>query len=405
MNSTSTQPQQQQQYYAPYPQSTSTGNNQSYAGANMTQQEYGAEAPLKYSAVRFFFDKTVMRKELIAPDGTPINDGKIVLSFEAGDLTLDEHSTPEDFQISEPVLTLEQQQPLDAKKSHHFSHKGHPHHHNQYTKPKRRRHRRDLYKSSALKAFTTNWKGPLGIELLTVDALRGEGYHDGNKVVTQTWAPGVISETVARDYDIKTRPVSIGVVSFINTHGRESGPQQSATDLKKLGLPIQNSNLVMAPVDHPCFMCLNAMEPKENHVTRASPGLEPYGRALVDATLFNKYCDMVASETKSLVTLADITQDLRVAFFVPMKSGVRTNEHRNFLKTGKGMQWMNFADKYAALKLSQLESLAKDPSLGDAMLEELGNEEISVRGYLDMTYLKCNGKVIAMDTTLNGVKY
>lgn len=379
-------------------QSTASGSvNQ------MSEADYAEEAPIKYDSVRFWMNKRVRISDLYSPQGKLLNEGKITLSYKKGDLALDEYTNPTDFEVDHEELKLQQQAELAAQQQQQMDldarrrgahKKPHSHHQRKYKPRKHRKPRRDLFKSAHLREFHTNWNGPLGVQLDTVRTLDGEGFHLGSGVVTKTFAANVMSATEARDYLIRERPVNVGQAIFNNLFDGVT-----VETYKKAVTPLPQTKEFLVPLHSPWTMYHNAHEPLSEHYLAPSAGFESKGLIVVPADKYRKYETITDKEMHTKLSFADITDDFQVTFFVPAETGVRINEHAKFLETGQGMPWDNFADFKSQLPLSKLETIS---SLGASALNaakiEHDNREIVLQGYLQVKYLHCDGRKIAMDT-------
>ena len=366
-------------------QQTATG--QANNVNEMTEAEYGEEAPIKYDTVSYFFNKRVRPSELYNPrTGALLNEGKITLSFSKGDLTLDEHTNPNDFETKDAAADLlQQQQQQTALDARQHGKKARSHHQRKY-KPRKKRVRHDMFKSAHLREFMTNWEGPIGVALPTVRALAGEGYYMRSPVVCKTFSSGVMSATEARDYQIADRRPTKGMVIFNNMFENR--------DYKKDVCYMKDQ--VLLPYNSPWTMYHNDGEPAEKHYNGPSTGFEKTGQIMVPMETFRKYEAITDKEIMNKISLADVTDDVQLTFFVPAETGSRINQHAQFMQTGQGIPWDNFADHKSQIPLSKLSQLSAQ-SLDD-LKNEYNEREIWLRGKVEFKYRHCNGRKIEMDT-------
>jgi hypothetical protein len=366
------------------------------SSAEMTDEQYMEEAPIKYDEASFWINKRFTVDDLYDQRGNLKNEGKIVLSLKAGDFVLSDHTNPEDFKLDEldlpPVQTpLPHQTALDAHRR--GPHRKPHHHHQRKHKPRKRRARRDLFKSAHLRAFTTNWGGPLGVALPTVRALAGEGFHHGSDVVTKVFAHNEISAEQPRNYEIRVRPVTKGMVVFNN---RYAG--QTVETYKEAVTVNAKQGFALVPYGSPWVMYHNASEPLGSQFNGPSVGFEASGMIHVPLDTYRKYEAVTDREMRSKLSMADVTDDLQIEFFVPMETGLRVKEHAKFLETGQGVAWDNFADHKSQLSLAELNASALSSGQPGNAIAKYQKNEYYLRGFLDMKYLRCNGRKIAMNT-------
>jgi len=131
-------------------------------------------------------------------------------------------------------------------------------------------------------------------------------------------------------------------------------------------------------------------------ITGPSPNLE--GLVQVPLEVAKKYTDVTRKEMRASLSFGDITNDFGITLFVPMPMK-REAGHKEFLANGpKGKdarEFQSFADKFNALPLSKLN--AKNAE-GIPFTTVFDKTEYTIGGYVDCTYLKCNGVKIPLNT-------
>lgn len=343
-------------------------------GDNIPQIEMDDEAPINYNTVRFKFNVVWTAADLIDDKGALKYDGKIPLSVMNDKLTLDEHN-PEDFKIRTDTPTKAD---LDAK----HGKKG-----KKGKKEKRRHVHRDLLKNVRLVDITTNWDHDLGVELPGVSAIGKEGWYNRSPVVSKTFAARTFSATKPESRAVLTRRVTKGMVVFNNRYGG-----QTWETYKQEFEPYRST--VGIPFNSPWRMYHN-QKYQATPLNKPTEGFEKKNMLEVTHQLEAEISAIAEKDMKSKLSLGDVTNNFCMNLFVPTQSGSRIKQHREFVATGNGKQWKNFADEYAALS-HQL--LSAKPTEAKALIADFKNTAYFFRGYVEADYLHCKGQKIAMNT-------
>lgn len=338
-------------------------------GDNLPLEELQQKAEVKYDTVRLFFDVKWTAAGL-SNKGVLKENGKLLLSYAKGDLVLDEHDNPNDFG-AQCVFEAPVAGQLDARHG---------------SKKQRRHHklgaRRDIVQGVSFSKLTTTWPGALGVALPTIDSRHGEGWHRKQRVVTKTFAPGEFSATETRDAVILAREPTKGEILFNNRFGGVT-VDTYRKDFRQLA-----GDAWTLPVKNPLVMYMNASVPPEEQVLKAATGMEHLGLCTLKKDVIDRFAPITEKNMREGLVFADITENFTVELFVPIASK-RLAQDQEFQATGKGLQWKNFADEYAAMPLADVRDKAK--------VEEWKNTEYRTTGYVNIAY-KAGGSQIAMDT-------
>ncbi len=379
------------------------GGQQANTSQEYTEEELLREAPINYSKLVLSFDKRVSFNELFDKNGAVRNQGKCVLSMSACDFVLEDFN-PADFPDATGASTggldhqsaaqqlAQHQAELESRRGGGGKHRAHRH--NKNNRPQRRP-RRDLAKSISLTKFTTSWDGPLGVALPGVQTLDGEGHYMRSPVVCKTMKRCELSPTQGIDKNLLQRPIPTGVVLF---HNRYTG--QTAETYKETFCPLKvglQTVAMMMPVNSPLIMYHNAMVEEKDQITGPSKGFEEQNMYQMPIETYKKFEAITDREMRSKLSFADIVGDFQLEFFVPMETGEPVRQHLEYMATGKGTPWNNFANINSRLSLTELRAHATG-QLPKERLDELKKSDIWFSGYVVIEYLHCAQRKIPMNT-------
>ncbi len=251
---------------------------------------------------------------------------------------------------------------------------------------------RDLTKAARLVDVTTNWQGDLGIELPGINRLGTEGCYNSSAspIVAKVFAAGTFNATTPTTKKVLDRRVTKGMVVFNNQFGGKTW-ETYKDEFEQL----KSGTLI--PFDSPWRMYHNQKyaqaplnKPSEGYGTRKVLEVKKELEAEISA--------IAERDMKSKLSLGDVTHNFAATLFVPMQTGGRVKAHTEFLASGKGEQWKNFYDEYAALSL-ELATASK--SQAEKMIAEFRKKPFFARGFLEVDYVHCKGQKIPMNTKKN----